>query len=306
MKNNPLRSLKKGAARKHGLRNSVIEDPVVMEGMLSKRSSGILKRWQSRHFKLRGHYLYYSKDQGPNLEMEQSKKESLGDVDGCINIGDLFSCKSNGTTITLELAAGNFEMRAMTSDLSAEWTAKIQGVQNQSFGGFLDKGKRMSTNPLNEDLKLKTKQGNLMKRGMRAMHNWKMRWMVLKGAKLCYYESKEAFEASTAAKGEMEFTPLCTVIDTGNYPRMYSFKIDFADKPTLWMVAANGKERDEWIQAFQVIARLVALCDSVHEQFSPFYPLLCALCFCYRHCHVSPHSRSSSNSCEIPSTARPI
>ena len=36
--NNPLRQLKHGAARKHGLRNSVIEEAVVIEGVLSKRS----------------------------------------------------------------------------------------------------------------------------------------------------------------------------------------------------------------------------------------------------------------------------
>ena len=103
------------------------EGDVLMEGTLSKLSSGVVKRWSKRYFTLRGHYLKYFKD------------ERMEDVKGVLDIYEVSECKLevvdlNTQLITLALAGGQ-ELKLQGGTQAARAWVKVIGATIDSGRG---------------------------------------------------------------------------------------------------------------------------------------------------------------------------
>jgi hypothetical protein len=106
---------------KHNMRGSVFNSsPVLMEGILQKRSSGIMKQWKSRYFELTGHYLkYYDKKEG--------KSDST--LRGMVDLAEVKGSRSSGIKILLTMNTGvEVELKATSTDDANNWLQEIQAV----------------------------------------------------------------------------------------------------------------------------------------------------------------------------------
>jgi hypothetical protein len=97
-KKKPRRRSSGKARELRALRNSMHEGEVVMQGPLSKMSSGLVKRWQVRFFALRGHYLKYFPD------------EQKACVKGVWDMDDLRGCTIPKPTSILLIFEGNTKL----------------------------------------------------------------------------------------------------------------------------------------------------------------------------------------------------
>ena len=108
---------------KHNLRNSVFldpeEQPVLKEGDLHKKSSGLIQRWQKRHFTLQGHYFKYG----------GSASADDGDATGAIdlrNVESIASIEPDGHfLLKMSNGAGEAHLKAATLELAQSWVTQL-------------------------------------------------------------------------------------------------------------------------------------------------------------------------------------
>ena len=131
--------------KKSKLRLSVFGAPVRRNGVLLKRSSGVLKRWQERAFELSGHYLRYYDPTGAPAAEDHNSAGAAGthapagtgdgnEVRGVINLARLQHCRLEGLTLTLSFAdsegapmkGADVMLRARTDEDAAAWAAELR------------------------------------------------------------------------------------------------------------------------------------------------------------------------------------
>ena len=97
---------------------SVYDGDTVKEGALDKRTTGMVKRWQSRYFMITGHYLKYFED------------EKKTKTKGVIDLSDLLAvtpdaANPEGTTFCLALDDAEVTLRGPKTEVD-EWIAALQ------------------------------------------------------------------------------------------------------------------------------------------------------------------------------------
>jgi hypothetical protein len=93
---------------------------VGVHGMLLKKSSGVLARWQPRFFAIRGHHLEYAETEE---EFQQRSR-------GIINLRGATQCtRSRGLFVTLKAGGGDgaltLELQAESEELAAAWHEEL-------------------------------------------------------------------------------------------------------------------------------------------------------------------------------------
>jgi hypothetical protein len=101
---------------------SFFQGDTIKEGRLQKMSSGAVKRWQARFFRLAGHYLSYM----PNADSDSSVVSAI-DLDG------IASCTFNGSEIMIGLPheeawACSYRLKAKNNAEAVEWSNAIRAA----------------------------------------------------------------------------------------------------------------------------------------------------------------------------------
>jgi len=101
---------------------SYFEGETTKEGRLQKLSSGAMKRWQARHFRLAGHYLSYLPTAASDIS-EASK----------IDLDSIATCTFNGREIMIGLPheeawACSYRLKASSSAEAVEWSNHIRAA----------------------------------------------------------------------------------------------------------------------------------------------------------------------------------
>jgi hypothetical protein len=103
-----------------GLRGSVFQQPVLKEGYLEKRSSGLVKKWQSWYFELSGHYIKY-------YERKQTKSD--GTLKGAVDLQEISEVAYWGAQIIIVMNDGKkLNLKSRSAQVAEVWVTEIQQV----------------------------------------------------------------------------------------------------------------------------------------------------------------------------------
>ena len=138
--------------KKSHFRLSVFGAAVRKSGLLQKRSTGVVKRWQERAFELSGHYLRYydPKDYDPSSAAgappppaadEEGRGRSVSsstsasaEMKGVVDLKRLKTCMQDGATLTLSFAnalgdamkGADVTLRARTREDASDWATGLR------------------------------------------------------------------------------------------------------------------------------------------------------------------------------------
>jgi hypothetical protein len=238
--------------------------PAVMSGMLSKKSSGMVKRWQARYFELRSHYLI---SYVATIGIQGA--EGGAEFKGAMDLHDLRSVDPSEecADFKLQLAVsggggGGGEAAAAGASISLKLRAPNE-TEAEHWVEALCKFERVGP-------RAAAKQGWLRKSNA-SRKSVKKRWVVLHDDAMYYYvtDAEAAAKGKAAAKGVVQLDASTTVqneeLDAKATAKAvladtYSFEVA-APGRVFWFAAETDEERAEWVAA--ISARLRALsCES--------------------------------------------
>lgn len=100
---------------KSDFRKSMFDEPCIIKGYLSKKSGGVVKRWQKRYFEVAGHYLKYADDQ-------DSIKNT--DIKSAMDLSHLMSVSVIDREITFQIFSDEILLQAPDVEEAQAW-AKV-------------------------------------------------------------------------------------------------------------------------------------------------------------------------------------
>jgi MoxR-like ATPase len=123
-KSSRFRGRSKSSFAKMGMRSSVFQQSILMEGYLEKQSSGILMKWQSRYFELSGHYLKYYQNK------ETKSDETLK---GAVDLREISAVTAHNEQLTIATTDGNqaIILRAASVEVASLWATEITSAKEQ-------------------------------------------------------------------------------------------------------------------------------------------------------------------------------
>ena len=224
-----------------------------MSGMLAKKSSGMVKRWQERFFELRSHYLIsYVATEG--IQGGEGGAEFKGAMDLHDLRGVDWSAGAMEFKIQLSVSGAvdtgasiSLKLRAVDADAAEQWVEALKVFE----GGCA---------------RAATKQGWLRKSNA-SRKSVKKRWVVLHDDAMFYYinEAEADAKGKAAAKGVAQLDASTTVqneeLDAKATAKnvladTYPFEVA-APGRVYWFAAETDEDRIEWVTAIR--ARLQAL-----------------------------------------------
>ena len=102
-------------------------------GYLEKKSSGALRKWQTRFFQASGHYLKYFAD------------SRMGEIKAVADLNELETIdhQAGERSFDLEFAHSAFHLRAPTQAEAHKWVAALQPFAARKAAGARQRGTRM-------------------------------------------------------------------------------------------------------------------------------------------------------------------